>query len=121
MHILLVDDDETCRRTLGRMLSEQGYCLSTADGGREALERMEEAGPDLVLSDVQMPGMGGIEFLRQIRERYPHTPVVLMTAYGDARAMEAAFRYGVSGFLQKPVEVEALLAGIRRLEKGESR
>jgi DNA-binding NtrC family response regulator len=114
--ILLVDDDETLRRIMGRALAERGHWLRAAASAAEALRLMEEQRPDLVLSDVEMPGMDGIQLLIAIQERFPGTPVVLMTACGDADRTAAAFQHGVSGYLQKPIQVKALLAGIRRLQ-----
>lgn len=116
MNILLVDDDDTFRRTLGRLLAERGHRLRTAGGAAEALRLMEEQRPDLVLSDVEMPGMDGIQLLIAIQECFPGIPVVLMTACVDAAHTAAAFQHGVCGYLQKPIRVEALLAGIRRFE-----
>ena len=117
MDILLVDDDEALRRVMGRMLAERGHDLKMAASGQEALRCMEEALPDLVISDVQMPGMSGIEVLREAGGRFPETPVVLMTALGEVGETDAAFQYGAYGYLQKPIKAEALLAGIRRLEE----
>jgi DNA-binding NtrC family response regulator len=114
--LLLVDDDETLRRIMGRVLAARGHRLRTAASATEALCLMEEQRPDLVLSDIEMPGMDGIQLLIAIQERFPGTPVVLMTACGDADRTAAAFQHGVCGYLQKPIRVEALLAGIRRFE-----
>jgi CheY-like chemotaxis protein len=116
VNILLVDDDPIFLKVLDRCLAERGHCLRLATSGPEALERMEEKIPDLVFSDIEMPGMDGIELLRQVGERFPGVPVVLLTAYGDAIHTASAFQYGARGYLQKPVRVEALLAGIQRLE-----
>ena len=118
MKILLVDDDEGFCKMMSRMLADRGYLLKVASGGREALRCMEAELPDLVLSDIRMPGMGGIELLLAIGARFPGTPVVLMTGCGDPDYSGAAFQHGANGYLQKPIKVEALLAGILRLEEG---
>lgn len=116
MKILLVDDDADFRRTMGRLLSDRGYALSVAADGVQALASMEAGVPDLVISDLRMPGMDGIELLQQVHRRFPNMPVVLMSAYAGAQDVADAFEYGAYGCLPKPVRVEALLAGIRRLE-----
>ena len=121
MYILLVDDDELFLKTMRRFLTGRGHQLQTAANGLEALEHMDEDLPELVISDIQMPHMDGIELLQRVQERYPAIPVVLLTGYGDARNAAAAFRHGAYGYLQKPVEVEALLAGLKRFEDSQYR
>ncbi len=117
MDILLVEDDPILCKTLCQCLTYQGHRLRCAADGAEALLCLREDVPDLVISDIDMPQVDGIELLKQIQQRFAGTPVVLMTGHGGAGNTSAAFKYGAYGYLQKPIEVEALIAGIRRLEK----
>ncbi len=81
--ILVVDDEEYVRVLYKEELEDEGYCVSVASDGDEALRRIEEESPDLVILDIKMPGMNGIEVLRRLRERWRDLPVILSTAYGE--------------------------------------
>jgi len=110
MDILLADDDEKIRKALGSVLAERGYRVTTASNGLEALDRMEVAAPDLVITDYQMPEMDGLALLKAVRRRHPDTPVVLMTARLDVEVGAAGFRAGAWKCLRKPIRVEDLMA-----------
>jgi len=84
--ILVVDDEENLRRLFDGELSDEGYAVSTARDAETALAMMKEGVPDLVTLDVKMPGMGGKEALRAIRETYPTVPVVVLTAFPEFKA-----------------------------------
>jgi DNA-binding NtrC family response regulator len=121
VHVLVVDDDETVRASLGDALAMDGVRVSLAAGGQEALDRMVGDPVDLVLSDVRMPGVNGLELLRRVRARAPGVDVVLMTAYEDADLAIAADRDGARAYLAKPLDLIDLRALIDRLrrERGE--
>ena len=82
--VLVVDDDESLRRVTQVQLENEGYVVSAAADGRCALAELEKAPQDLVISDMQMPGLGGVELLRQVRELYPEIVFILVTAFGTA-------------------------------------
>jgi DNA-binding response OmpR family regulator len=84
--ILIVDDEPNLRELYRGELAEAGYDVETVSTGEEALAVIEEAGPDLVTLDVRMPGMGGIETLREIRELSPGLPVIMLTAYPEYKS-----------------------------------
>ena len=115
MHILLVDDDEKIRNALERFLTARGHSLTTAAGGVEALKILETRQPNLVLCDIQMPGMNGLLFLRAAQLLFPHLPVILMTANRDVESATAAFRSAAAGYLEKPIDTQELLACIHRI------
>ncbi len=117
MNILLVDDDEMVLQTIGDFLNRRGHRVKTASDGSEALQTMAAKPPDLIISDIQMPGMGGIAFLRAIRERFPDLPVILMTGHATVETAVAALRGRAYDYLKKPVSLEELQACIGRIER----
>ena len=110
--VLVVDDDPGIRVTIQFMLEDAGYAVITANNGLEALERILEREPSLVLLDLQMPLMTGQETLVRLRQMPCQTPVVFMTA--GLRAQIEAAAYGADGHLAKPFEFEELLHVVRR-------
>ena len=119
MNILLVDDDEMVLLTVGDFLTRRGHALRTAADGSEALRLMDGDPPDLVISDIQMPGMDGIAFLRAVRRRFPDLPVILVTGYATVETAVAALRNRAYDYLRKPVRLGELQACIERVgEKG---
>jgi CheY-like chemotaxis protein len=107
MDILLVDDDVAVRAMIGDVLESRGHSLRTAGDGLEALQLMQEALPELVISDVHMPGMGGVELLREIRSRFQEIPVLLIAGM-DVK--EDVLETGACTLLKKPFQISQLLA-----------
>jgi two-component system response regulator PilR (NtrC family) len=112
--ILIAEDEEILRTSLAELLAEEGYEALQAADGRTAFAMILERQVDLVLSDVRMPEMDGIELLRRIREAAPQTPVIMVTAYGTVQSAVAAMRMGAADYLLKPVEFDDLLLKIQR-------
>jgi DNA-binding NtrC family response regulator len=113
--ILIVDDDTAIRTSLADAVSEWASDVRVAEDGTQALARVAEAVPDLVLSDVRMPGGTGVELLKLLRERAPATDVVLMTAYEDMETIVTAMREGAIDFLVKPIALDALRDVVERV------
>ncbi len=111
--VLIVDDEENIRRVLSMALQKEGYHTITASGGHQALKLLDEARCDVMLSDMVMPDMNGLELLRRVREKHPELLVVMMTAYGTIPAAVEAMRLGAVDFLTKPLEMEVLRKVIR--------
>lgn len=112
--VLLIDDESAILDTLRILLRREGYEVEVANGGREGLARLEEAQPDLVLSDVRMPGVGGIEVLAAARAQDPNLPVILMTAQASLQTAIRAVNEGAFYYIQKPFANDELLAICRR-------
>jgi two-component system, chemotaxis family, chemotaxis protein CheY len=110
--VLVVDDDPGIRDTLQFMLEDAGYDVLTATTGLEALDRVNERRPALILLDLQMPLMTGQETLARLRQMPYQIPVVFMTA--GLRAQVEAVRHGADGHLAKPFEFDELLQVVRR-------
>jgi EAL domain-containing protein (putative c-di-GMP-specific phosphodiesterase class I) len=112
--ILLVDDEQALLRVLGRALTAAGFEVSFAGDGREAIEVFERQEFDLVISDITMPGMNGIELLRAVRRRNIDIPVVLMTASPLVESAMEAVEYGATRYLTKPIDTRALVTTAER-------
>jgi DNA-binding NtrC family response regulator len=108
--VLVVEDDPDIRRILQLFLCERDFSVTTAENAAVALATLAEAPVDLILSDVRMPGMSGIELLHQIRERDPDVQLVLMTAYSSVKDAVEAIQAGATDYIEKPID-------FRRLER----
>lgn len=111
-NILVVDDEPQIRRVLRSSLSTRGYVITEAKTGEEALESLRKERPDLILLDVNMPGMGGIETCREIRRGF-HAPIIMLTVRDAERDKVAALDAGADDYVVKPFGIEELLARIR--------
>jgi DNA-binding NtrC family response regulator len=112
--ILVVDDEANARSALVELLREEGYTVEAAADGFTALGKLPELAPDLVLTDLKMPGMDGIELLSRIHEHDADTAVVVMTAFGAVETAVAALRAGASDYLTKPVNIDELTLVVKR-------
>lgn len=117
--ILAVDDDAFFLALYHDLLTPDGYAVETAASGAEALERLARGVPDLVLLDLLMPGIDGLEALRRIRESHPDLPVVMVTGHQDVRTAVEALRRGATDYLTKPVQADEFRVTIRRLIEAE--
>ncbi len=113
--ILIVDDEEIIRESLSFVLAKEGYRVQDAANGRIALEMIREQTFDLVITDLEMPEMKGIELLEQVALHSPETLVVIVTAYGSIDTAIAALRKGAVDYILKPVEFDELIVKISRL------
>src|SRR5438128_537128 len=117
-NILIVDDEQSYRQLLTLVFEEQGNQIRTAMNGRQALEQLSLEPADVIISDVKMPDMDGIEMLRSVRETLPDLGVILMTAFASVETAREAFKLGADDFIQKPFDVEELKLIVRKtLEK----
>lgn len=112
--ILIVDDEESIRRSLQGVLSDEGYFPVLARDGADALSQVQSFDPSLVLLDIWMPGMDGIETLRRIKELKPQTPVIMISGHATIATALRATKIGASDFIEKPLDLELTLSAIRR-------
>jgi DNA-binding NtrC family response regulator len=108
IQILVVDDEINIRGALITLLEKKGYRVSGAGTAEQALEELQGSQVDLVITDLKMPGMDGMEFLRRLKERWPDTEVVVMTAYGSIDTAVEAMRCGAYDYLTKPIDRQRL-------------
>ncbi|MBC7898963.1 MAG: sigma-54-dependent Fis family transcriptional regulator [Saprospiraceae bacterium] len=113
-NILIVDDEQSYRQLLSLVFDGEGHSIRTASNGREALELLQIEPADVVISDVKMPDMDGIEMLRAVRETLPDLGVILMTAFASVETAREAFKLGADDFIQKPFDVEELKLIVRK-------
>jgi len=106
--VLIVDDERTLARAVKAFLAEAGYEAEVADDGERALALVQTLRPDVVFTDVRLPGMSGIDLLRRIREFDPAIPVIIMTAYGTIEGAVEAVKLGAFDYMKKPVDLEEL-------------
>jgi CheY-like chemotaxis protein len=111
-HVLIVDDDPDIVAVIRMTLDDEGYSIATANNGVQALERVQERRPEVVLLDLTMPVMNGWQFNDRLREIEPHIPVIFMTAAFRARAEAEA--HHAAGFLAKPFDVDDLIDTVAR-------
>ncbi len=112
--ILIVDDEVGARSSLAEILRGEGYTVEAVGDGFKALGRLAEFGPDTVLTDLNMPGIDGVELLRKVKEQDTELPVVLMTAFGGVETAVAAMRDGAEDYLTKPLNIDELSIVLER-------
>ncbi|MBI1901572.1 MAG: response regulator [Planctomycetia bacterium] len=114
--VLVVDDSEVDRRLIGGLLEKDPeFTVTFAGDGLEALERLERVAPDLVVTDLQMPGMDGLELVAAVRAEYPQVPVILITAHGSEEIAGAALEWGAASYVPKPQLAQRLVDTARQV------
>ncbi len=111
--VLLVDDDETIRDTLYELLSDC-YVCQTAETAEKAFARLEADEYDVVLTDISMPGLSGLELLGHVRQKFPETPVIIISGIGDQEHAQGLIRLGAFDFLLKPFSLDVVEKSVRR-------
>ncbi|NJL26416.1 MAG: sigma-54-dependent Fis family transcriptional regulator [Thermoanaerobaculia bacterium] len=118
--LLVVEDRDSLRRMMQRALGEEGYDVVTAATGEEGVEALEQGRFDLVLTDLRLPGISGLDVLERCRARWAQVPVVVLTAFGNVSTAVEAMKLGAADFLEKPVEIDDLSRLVGRLLGAES-
>ncbi len=117
IRILLVDDDEFIRDSLSLAFRNKGCCIQAAETAEEGLEALKTESYDLIISDLRLPGKGGLEFFKAVRNAQPETLCVLITAYRDINVASQAFAIGIHDFIEKPFSIGVLVQSLSRLVK----
>ena len=117
--ILVTEDDRVQREIIGDILTQAGYSVVPKPSADAALEALREDGPDLLITDLRMPGMDGLDLLREAKRLRPEIEVVLMTAHATVQTAVTAMKEGAADYLEKPFDKDDLLRVIERtLERG---
>ena len=119
--VLLVDDEVSFVETMTKRLNKRELMVIPAYSGREAMERLEKNGVDVVILDVKMPGMDGIETLREIKRTHPLVEVIMLTGHATVETAVEGMRLGAFDYLMKPCEIEELLAKVNEAKEKKSK
>jgi len=113
--ILIVDDEENARIGLKKLLSREGYQVAAVANGFEALKHLDRDAVDLVITDINMPEMNGLVFLRELNRSHPTTSVIMVTAYGGVESYLEAMNLGAFEYINKPVRLDELRVVMNRI------
>ncbi len=117
--VLVVDDEEPMRHMLGLLLGREGYVVRQADSAEAALAVLEDEPADVVLSDVRMPGMGGLALVERVRARWPDLTVIVMSAFGSVELALQAMARGAYDYVSKPFKSDEVVLALRKAEERE--
>src|SRR5512138_2224218 len=112
--VWIVDDDRSIRWVIEKALSREGIAFNSFSSAQDALDALSGGAPEVLVSDIRMPGLSGLELLNAVKERYPAVPVIVMTAYSDLDSAVAAFQGGAYEYLPKPFDIDQAVELIRR-------
>lgn len=112
--ILVVDDELMMRKLVEKILNRDGFQVTLAADGNEALKVLTQSKIDIVISDIKMPGLNGFELLQKIKKEYPTTAVVMMTAYGDTYSVKDALLLGADEYVTKPFRSQEIALMVER-------
>lgn len=115
--VLFIDDEEGIRRVMSIMLADAGYEVLTAEDGEKGIHLCQEASPQIVITDIRMPGMDGIEVLKRIKEEDPDKEVIVVTAFGEMEFAVRALQLDASDFITKPINDDALFVALERAKE----
>src|SRR5215218_289329 len=118
--ILIIDDEKAIRKTLSEILSFEGYKVEEASDGEEGLKKFKEKTYDVVLCDIKMPKLDGLEFLQKATEHNPDVPIIMISGHGTIETAVEAVKKGAYDFVQKPPDLNRLLVTIRNAKEKNS-
>jgi DNA-binding NtrC family response regulator len=113
--VLIIDDNLEMAANLQEILEDEGVRVAVAQDGYQALSKLDENGFDLVITDIRMPGMSGIEVLKTVHQRWPRLPVIVMTAYSAEATLDEAYTAGALDVLAKPVDIDHVIGLVERV------
>ena len=114
LNVWVVDDDESIRWVLEKSLRRDGIAVQAFPGAAELFDALEDSAPDVLISDIRMPGVNGLELMERVRAKHPALPVIITTAHSDLDAAVAAYKGGAFEYLPKPFDVDAVAVLVRR-------
>jgi DNA-binding NtrC family response regulator len=112
-----VDDEENARIGLSRLLSNEGFLVDSVSNGYEALNYLRQQEVNLIISDINMPEMNGITFIKELNKNFPKSNVIMITAYGGVESYIEAMNLGVFEYINKPVKIEELKSILKKIFK----
>lgn len=115
--ILVVDDEENARIALAKLLANEGFTVDSVANGFEALSYLRQQEVDLIITDINMPEMNGITFLKELNKSFPKNNVIMVTAYGGVESYIEAMNLGAFEYINKPVKIEELKSILKKIFK----
>ena len=115
--VMLVDDEEEFVTTLSERIQRRDFNSSFAFNGEQALQNVDDQVPDVMILDLKMPGIGGMEVLRRVKKAYPKVQVIILTGHGSEKDKKEALSLGAFGYIQKPVRIDELTRQIINAHK----
>ena len=115
--ILVVDDEENARIGLSRLLAREGFIVDSVANGFEALNYLRQQDVNLIVTDINMPGMNGIAFLKELNKSHPQSNVIMVTAYGGVESYIESMNLGAFEYINKPIKVEELKSILKKIFK----
>ena len=115
--ILVVDDEENARIGLSRLLAKEGFVVDSVSNGFEALNYLRQQDVNLIVTDINMPGMNGITFLKELNKSFPQSNVIMITAYGGVESYIESMNLGAFEYINKPIKVEELKSILKKIFK----
>ncbi|MBV6341985.1 response regulator [Candidatus Magnetobacterium casense] len=115
--VLVIEDDEVARKQLAKFIQHEGFEVTEAEDGRVGIDLFRSEKPHIVITDMKMPNVGGMEVVHKIKELSPHTDIILITAFGETDVAIAALRGGVMDYLKKPVDLRLLRTALGRAKE----
>jgi DNA-binding NtrC family response regulator len=115
--ILVVDDEENARIGLSRLLAKEGFVVDSVSNGFEALNYLRQQNVNLIVTDINMPGMNGIAFLKELNKSFPQSNVIMITAYGGVESYIESMNLGAFEYINKPIKVEELKSILKKIFK----
>jgi len=112
--VWIIDDDKSIRWVIEKALTREGIEYKSFAAAHEGLEALDDQPPQVVISDIRMPGTSGLDFMQKLKQKLPTTPVIIMTAYSDLESAVAAFQGGAFEYLPKPFDIDHAVELIRR-------
>ena len=116
--LLIIDDDKSINESLGSYLTEAGYKIYTAEDALKGLEQFDKFPPDLIVCDLKLPGMSGIELLQRVKTADSNFPIIIITAYDDSNSTIEAIQKGAYDYVEKPIDIDKLKVTIKRALEG---
>jgi DNA-binding response OmpR family regulator len=120
-NVLLIDDEEAFVTTLQERLEMRGFAPRVALDGQSGLDMIAQDPPDVVVLDLRMPGMSGLEVLRRIRRTWPGLPVIMLSGHGSDQDFDSCMNLGAAMYHKKPLDIDVLLESIRTVTQGKAR
>ena len=115
--ILIVDDEENTRIGLSKLLAKEGFIVDSVSNGFDALNYLRQQDVNLIVTDINMPGMNGITFLKELNKSFPQSNVIMITAYGGVESYIEAMNLGAFEYINKPIKVEELKSILKKIFK----